>query len=193
MDIFRVLLRWQGFSGGPGYSAFYFAGGGGLISDAQQVADRVGNAVESLQPILPGSVQLQVETEVQVLNSDTGEVQDYRIIDPPGPRSGSGTGSYSGASGGVINWRTDDLRNGRRIRGRTFIVPLAGSAYDAQGTLSTAAITALQDFASDVAGVDFDSELGVWSRPVGGSGGVFATVTGFNVPDMAAILRSRRD
>lgn len=193
MDMLKVSVRWTGFVGAPGYSNFYFAGGGGLISDAQQVTDRVHTALGSLTGGLPSSVTLNIDPEVEVIDSDTGVIQGYQQVDPDNAISGTGTGGYSGPSGGVVNWRTDDLRNGRRIRGRTFIVPMDGDSYESDGTLSTAALTQLNNFASVLRTGDFDSELGVWSRPVGGSGGVFATVTGHSVPDMAAVLRSRRD
>lgn len=193
MEILRVQVRWDGFLGAPGYSSFYFAGGGGLVSDAQQVADRVADAFDGLFSVLPTGVAADVQSEVEVIDSDTGTIIDFREITPEASRNGTGTGGYSAASGGVVNWRTNDVRFGRRIRGRTFIVPMAGTAYEADGTLSTAGRSALQSFGSTMVGGDIDSEFGVWSRPRDGSGGVFASATGYSVPDMAAVLRSRRD
>ena len=193
MDMFRVTARWAGFSGAPGYSNFFFATGGGLISDAQQVADRVRSAFGQLPPSLPQGTTVTIQPEVAVIDSDTGELTRYETITPGTTVSGTATGAYSGASGAVINWRTNDVRFGRRIRGRTFIVPLGSGAYDSTGTLSSGTLEDLNDFASVLVGGDLDSELGVWSRPRDGGGGVFATVVSATVPDMAAVLRSRRD
>lgn len=193
MDIFRVQARWSGFTGSPGYSSFYFAGGGGLVSDAQQVADRVAAGFVEIAQHLPTGVAVQVESDVEVLDSDTGVLSAYQSIDPPAPTVGTRTGSYSAASGAVINWNTQDVRFGRRIRGRTFLVPLSNASYDEGGTLSASALTQINDMADTIRGTDLDSEFGVWSRPRNGAGGVFATVTGHRVPDMAAVLRSRRD
>lgn len=193
MDIIRILVRWTGFNGAPGYSSFHFAGGGGLISDAQQVADRVYSAFNEISAMLPEDVTITIESEAQVLNSDTGLLQGFLQVDPLGTISGTADGGYSAASGAVVNWRTDDVRFGRRIRGRTFIVPIGGIYYGDDGTLTTGALSDLNSFATTMRGFDLDSELGVWSRPIDGAGGVFATVTGHNVPDMAAVLRSRRD
>jgi len=92
-----------------------------------------------------------------------------------------------------VNWRTNDYRFGRRIRGRTFMVPLNSNAYEGDGTLSTAARGDLQTFADTMVSGTGGAEFGVWSRPRNGAGGVFATVTSGTVPDMAAVLRSRRD
>lgn len=193
MDMLRITARWSGFLGAPGYSNFFFAGGGGLISDAQQVADRVQDAFSRLSFVLAGPVSVAIEPEAAVIDSDTGEVTDYQAITPDGTITGGGSGTFAGPVGSVVNWRTNDLRNGRRIRGRTFLVPLSSEAFDTNGTLTEAARLASTGFAETLVGGDFDSEFGVWSRPVGGSGGVFATATGFSVPDMAAVLRSRRD
>lgn len=193
MDILRVQVRWTGFSGAPGYTALHFAGGGGLITDAQQVAERVDSALAQLSPVVAAGVDFAVDTEVARLDSDSGEMLEVLGVTGMSGRTGSATGPYSAASGAVINWRTNDVRFGRRIRGRSFIVPLGNTAYDSQGTLAGPTLASLGSFASEIVGGDFDSEFGVWSRPKDGTGGVFATVTSYNVPDMAAVLRSRRD
>lgn len=193
MDMLRITARWAGFPGAPGYSNFFFAGGGGLIGDQNQVADRIANAFKGVSNHLAAGTSITIEPEAAVVDSDTGEVTDFRNIDPIAPITSSGSGSYAGPAGAVVNWRTSDLRNGRRIRGRTFMVPLATSAFDNTGSLAPAALTGLNAFASAIRAGDLDSEFGVWSRPINGSGGVFATVTSHSVPDMVAVLRSRRD
>lgn len=193
MDMLKVTAQWSGFTGAPGYSTFYFAGGGGLISDAQQVADRVRGAFDTVKGIFPGSVKVAISPEVSVVDAATGVASAIRTITPGAVVAGSGTGNYSAASGAVVTWRTSDLRFGRRILGRTFLVPLAQGAYDADGTLSAPGMVNLNNFATALRGVDFDSEFGIWSRPRNGSGGVFASVDGHTVRDKVAVLRSRRD
>ena len=198
MDMLRVTARWTGFSGAPGYSNFFFSSGfvdGGLLGDeAQSLADRVAASFDAMSQLLPRSVSVTVEPEVPVIDSDTGMAQSYNTITPPEAVSGEGTDNeYASPAGAVVTWRTDDLRNGRRIRGRTFLVPIRAYAYESDGTLRDSTLTHLRNFADTMLGGELDGDLGVWSRPVGGSGGVFATVTGYTVPDMVAILRSRRD
>lgn len=203
MDILRITARWTGFLGAPGYSNFHFttdAGfwDGGILGDSAQAAaddaaERVGGALTRLGSILPSGVKIVLETEADVLNSDTGETIGSIEVDAYSA-TGSGTaGGYSAASGAVVNWRTNDFRFGRRIRGRSFIVPLAGSAYEADGTLTSSAITSLRGFGDQIVSGGSDPQFGVWSRPRNGTGGVFATATSATVPDMAAVLRSRRN
>lgn len=196
-------MRWTGFPGAPGYSNFFFStdGGfwdGGIIGDnaqaaAEDAALSVNTAFGRITNLLPAGVTISREAEAPVIDSATGET--VGLIDLPGTpaREGAGTGGYSGPSGAVVNWRTTDYRFGRRIRGRTFLVPLDGSAYEDDGTLTDDALSDLRGFGNDIIDVGGGTEFGVWSRPRNGSGGVFATVTGSNVPDLAAVLRSRRD
>lgn len=203
MDILRITARWTGFTGAPGYSAFHFTtdGGfwdGGLLGDSAQVAadgaaNRVRDAFSEINSILPGGVSIAAESEAEILDSDSGEI--IGMVSVPSNRVNASPtgGGWSGASGAVVNWRTNDYRFGRRIRGRTFIVPLSGGAYEDDGTLESSTISSLNGFALEMINGEGPATFGVWSRPRDGGGGVFATVTNHSVPDMAAVLRSRRD
>lgn len=203
MDILRITARWSGFTGAPGYSSFHFNtdGGfwdGGLLGDAaQQAADgaaaRVTEAFSDLSSLLPQGVRIDIESEAQILDSDTGEIIGFAEVPPGATSGGSGGGGWSAASGAVVNWRTNDYRFGRRIRGRTFLVPLNGSSYEGDGTLSNTARLAIANFGSEMVEGEGSAGFGVWSRPRNGVGGVFASVVSYNNPDMAAVLRSRRD
>lgn len=203
MQILRVSALWTGFTGAPGYSNFHFAADpgfwdGGIIGNGAQVAaqaasERVADAFFELLMDLPEGVRVSTESEVELLDSDSGEILGAIEVEPRATTVTYSSGGYSAATGGVVNWRTNDYRNGRRIRGRTFVVPLNGNAYEEDGTLSSSARGNLQDFAAAIIGGGDAPEFGVWSRPINGSGGVFATVVSAQVPDMAAVLRSRRD
>src|SRR4029453_7908743 len=105
-------------------------------------------------------------------------------------------GNFAAGSGAVVNWKTQNLRNNRKIRGRTFMVPYSSAAMDAQGTLDTTKLTAVRTATGNMISAFGTSALVVWCRPTtqGGSDGVAATVTGYTIPDMAAGLPPpRRD
>lgn len=193
MAIHRVSVLWTGFHGAPGYSNFFFSGDGSG-GNAEEARDRVVAFFNGMNQLLPSDVNYNVEGEVAVLDEQTGAVTDYILVelDPDGG-FGTSSGGYSAASGAVVTWNTNGVRNGRRVRGRTFIVPLGGNTYEDNGTLLASTILDIQAAAQELVGVNFDSRFGVWSRPGTSGGGAFYEVTGFRVPDMSAILRSRRD
>lgn len=193
MTIYRTTTVWSGFSGAPGYTNFYFQGtGDGESVDA--VLTRTHAFWNEIKAYLPGPVTLQVSGEVARIDETTGMVEAFLNGMPPASVKGVPTGNYAGPSGACVTWSTGAVRNGRRVKGRTFIVPLANAAFDSDGTLGVAALgdlntaaTAMRDPASP--------NLGVWSRPSarGAADGIFHFVTGHRITDKAAVLRSRRD
>lgn len=193
MAITRITATWTGFNGAPGYSNFFFnAFGGGDVVDLE--VGRVRAFFNALAIRLPSSVTVNVDGEAAVLDEASGELIGYaNASEQPAAVIGSGSGSYSGPSGAVIHWQTDAVAKGRRLRGRTFLVPLSGAVYESDGTLTAPVIEDIQDAADLLIGDGTGPELVVWSRPVDGAGGTIGTVTGHRVPDMAAVLRSRRD
>lgn len=193
MAIHRVTVQWNGFVGAPGYSNFFFAGAATSV-EADASVLRVAQFFTQLSSVLPSDIVLDFPDEVENVDEATGALTGYAarsasaMFTPP-----AGVGGYSAPSGGVISWLTDTVNRGRRVRGRTFIVPLDGDSYDDTGSLTPAATTALRNAADALIGEPGGSELVIWSRPRLGAGGVAAPVTSASVPDLAAVLRSRRD
>ena len=193
MAIRRITARWTGFTGAPGYSVFHFAEGGN-VPDAGTARTRVKAFFDAVAAILPADVSIQVDPSVQVLDEATGVMTDIEDDDTNiTPTNGIGGSGYSAPSGAVINWRSQAVVNGRLVRGRTFLVPLAGASYEADGTLTSVAIGRLRDAGNEMVTGDFANAFGIWSRPRAGAGGSFHTANSFNIPDKAAVLRSRRD
>lgn len=193
MAIHRVTVTWSGFPGAPGYTNFFFTGDGSGGAAAASRSRVVGFFNEA-NVLLPIDVSFVIEGEVAVIDELTGSVTDYiAVVSDPAPGNGGMSGGYSAASGAVVTWNTAGVVNGRRVRGRTFIVPLGGGAYQSDGSLSSTTISTLQDAATELVGNGFDSGFGIWSRPKASAPGTFWEVNGFRVPDMSAVLRSRRD
>jgi hypothetical protein len=195
----KVKVRWGGFNGSPGWSNFFFDTGDETFhtpADAVPVADKVATFITAIKPQLPPTVTLTIQSDVEAVSAATGELLNVHSAGARSPVNGTATAQgYSAASGAVITWRTAGVRNGRRVRGRTFLVPCVGGLFDTDGTIQPTKLTAIQDAANalftDVGGLS----LGVWSRPSapGASDGQFFPVVSASVPDMAAVLRSRRD
>ena len=200
--ILKVSTRWSGFPGAPGYTNLYFrdfgtGGANGADPDATQAlsaVNRVAAFFDGNKLIFPASLRINVEANVDVHESTTGELVNAISVAAPATISGAGTGGHSGASGAVINWKTAGIRNGRRIRGRSFIVPLAGVCYEPDGTLTSGTVNGLTTTANALAASTNNPDLGVWARPTapGATDGQWSAVTSASVPDLAAVLRSRR-
>lgn len=202
-QLLRVKARWDGFTGAPGYSVLHFREFTGdpqgeldfTIEDATGAVDRTRGFFGALAALLPDSVRITPESDVDVIEDTTGKLVDSLTSTSGGTVDGTASGSYSAASGAVVNWRTGGIRNGRRIRGRTFLVPLASSCYNDSGVLLPSVQNTIQTAANSLAGIGGSPDLFVYARPStkGGSDGSASRVTSANVPAMGAILRSRRD
>lgn len=201
--ILRVKALWSGFNGAPGYSVFHFRDfttgedGFPVEADALSAAQRVTTFFDTFKGYLPRVVTVRVEPELELIEESNGQMIDIVSITSPAAVTGGALAAttYSAASGAVVNWRTQGVRNGRRVRGRTFVVPLASDAYESNGTLGTNALTQLRTAADALVNGAGSPDLGVWARPTapGASDGNWFVANSAFVPDMAAVLRSRRD
>lgn len=197
--MFKVKVRWQGFTGSPGWSNFYFDGQGDSFlapEDAPIVAGRVSTFLTNIKGMFPNTVQWKIQSDVEAISAATGELLNvHAITDIPVITGSGGTAGYSAASGFVVTWRTAGVRNGRRVRGRTFLVPAASISYGTDGTIESVTLGTLTTQATTLAGIGGTSPLQVWSRPStpGASDGTNFDVSSVSVPDLAAVLRSRRD
>lgn len=193
MAITRVTAEWTGFSGAPGYTNFYFrAFGGGDFVNLETARTR--SFFTAVSTFLPGGITINVQQEAAILDEVTGELINYVQADePPAAVNGTAAGNWSAASGAVVTWNTEAIARGRRLRGRTFVVPVALAAYDTSGTLSTSFITALNTAAGNLIGDGTGPQAVIWSRPRGGTGGSVGDITSSRVADRVSVLRSRRD
>jgi hypothetical protein len=201
--IARVSMRWNGILGAPGYSNFHFrefgwdALGDISVPEAQSCIDRVDDFAEVVKAWLPYNTNLTVSNDVEIIDAENGELVGSLggVADAPHVSPQALGQTYAGPVGAVVNWKTGGIRNGRRIKGRTFLVPLNGGVFDTNGTLAAGLITSLTTGAAALAANDVNGDLGVWARPTapGATDGVWTVVSSSNVPDLAAVLRSRRD
>lgn len=206
-QIIRVKIDWSGFQGAPGLTALYFRdfeGGEDQVPFMQQAVTKAELFTTEVAKKVPSGVTLKVATDCELLNAEDGELLDVRsVTSAPGKSNASyASQAYSAASGAVINWRTGSVHRSRRVKGRSFIVPLAGNAFEANGTLHADTITTLQAGATALLNTASSPDFGIWARPqrVKNSDGTTTLIpngqwyvaTSSNVPDMSAVMRSRR-
>lgn len=191
--VFLVTAVWTGFTGSPGYTTLAFEQNG---SDQETVDASVANARALLDAdpgALASNTHIKVQQEVREYNDATGALTAiHSATDDPADIVGSGGAQGPSPAGMVISWGTVGINRGRLVRGRTFFVPLAASSFQSDGTLNNTTVSNFAAAANDYWN-DVDSTPSIWSRPVSGAGGAAFAITSSHIPDMSAVLRSRRD
>ena len=183
-DVDKLIVRWDGFTGAPGYSVFHAAPGGA-------VRDSIFAFFDSIKVNIPAGVSLTIPTTGDTYDVATGELTGTWS-------SGSGTtlitcsgGAQNvGNAGACVTWRTPGIAEGHKVRGRTFLVPLSVANYATNGTLDDAVVAALRSYASALVSAAAP-QFSVWHRPKAGAGGSLHQINAATVTDRAAILRSR--
>lgn len=187
MTMNRVRCVWSNWPGAPGYSNFYV---GTTITDHTPIR----TFFNVVKDYLPAAVTITVPTSGDQIAEATGLITGtYSATVTGGAVNGAAgnSGSYPGMAGAQVQWQTSAIIAGRRPLGKTFLVPLIGSAFDTNGSLSSAALTALQNGATALIAA-LSGEMKVWSRPRPTIAGANVTVTAARIPDLAIALRSRR-
>lgn len=185
-NIARVRTTWQGNAiVGPGVTTFYFD------EAASGYLTRVNGFWNALKNVICVGINLQTANTGDLLDENTGAITGTWTDGTSSTVATLQSGNYAAGVGARIKWQTNGIRGKRRVRGSTFVVPLTVAAYDAGGTLSTTVIDACNTAAGlMIAGGS--SGFGIWSRPVGGTGGQLSDVVGYQTLDQVSWLRTRR-
>jgi hypothetical protein len=196
MATLRVIkCVWTGVSGLPGVNTFY------ATSDPSSPTTPIRAFYDAIKAQLAPGVSIQVPSSGDTIEETTGEITGSWSVTPaPAVVVSGGSGVYAAPVGAVVNWHTDGIVNGRRVRGKTFLVPLDGDAFQSDGSLGVTALGVIRAAADALAAAA--DPISVWHRPtlaspgpppVYNADGEGFTVNAASVPDMAAVLRSRRD
>lgn len=190
----RVVLVWNGPQVvGGGVTVLHYNGDAGTPPIAA-----IATALTAQSKLIPSGVTVQVPGNGDVIEDSTGTLVDVWAAAGGATIAGNGSAQCAAGVGANISWLTPAIVGGRRLRGRTFIVPLAlrdpGSGdefYDTDGTLGTVCRGRITTLATDLLAA---GPLAVWHRPTtkGGSDGTSAICSGSRVPDRVSTLRSRR-
>lgn len=195
----KVTINWTGFPGGPGYTNLYFRDFTGSGNIDQAVVDgavtKTDAFLAAVRPLIPTTVTVGVAPTIEEIEETDGSLVGFWTGTPAAAAVGSGGTSYVGPAGACISWYTNVVRNSRRIRGRTFIVPASTGTFDTDGTITSTRMGNLNTAATGIIDPTGTGDLGVWSRPSapGATDGVWAVAASYRVQDKAAVLTSRRD
>lgn len=194
----KVTINWTGFTGAPGYTNLYFRNSTPGVINQTVVDNAISKThtwIQAWDDALPNTVTLTVDPTVDEINDTNGSLVAFWTGTPGSANVGGSTLTYSAVSGACVNWYTSTVRNGRRIRGRTFMVPIGSNGMDTNGTLNNTSRTAWITATGVLTAASGDARLVVWGRPSApaATDGVSAEVTSFTIPDKVAYLSSRRD
>jgi hypothetical protein len=201
-SIWQITWLWSGFIGSPGYTNLFFAAPVGDPAEALAAATKSRLLWTNVAGALPSNVELSLVTDVKLLDEVDGETLGIVTVSGIGNVSGSGGGQGPSPVGGCIDWPTVTLHGGRRMQGRTFLVPLGVLAYQADGSLNAATISGIA-IAAEAMRTASGPAFGVWGRPRKAQvaplppkpaiAGLWGPAVSSRVPDKAVVLRSRRD
>jgi hypothetical protein len=202
MPLARVNCAWQNWPGAPGVTTFF------LSTLSQANIDAFRTFFNSIAGLIPSNLTIQVPGSGDYIDETDGSISGtWAVGTTPAVVNGSGAGAYAGNAGLLIHWLTNGIVGGRRLRGKTFIVPTIATTFETNGSPTSAAITTLTN-AGNALLTAVGSGMAVWSRPVvahtkydpktgqgtgvPGRTGSYSAVNGIRVPDLAISLRSRR-
>lgn len=187
----RINAVWSGFVGAPGLSTFY-------CLDPATFRPALIAFWTSLAPALPGVVTVTVESQGDLVDDVTGDITGSWTDGTDSPHLGGTTGRYAAPSGACVNWKTTAVIGGRRVQGRTFIVPLGGTSTDFDGSLDPTVLATLRTASAALVAAT-PGQMQILHKPTlagspsGPTPGQAVAVAFAQVPDLVAVLRSRRD
>ncbi len=198
MALSRISVAWQNWPGAPGVSQFYYGTAAGNLPTQNNI-DAIRSFFNALAAFIPTGLTITVpKTGDQINQTDGKIIGTWDVPVQPAVVTGGGTGNYAGNAGAVVHWLTPVVVAGRRVRGRTFIVPLVSTAFDASGSLGPSFINAATPAAQALVS-QADGAPSVWARPFHDPTGKrpdrpgsLAQVTSIRIPDLAVSQRSRR-
>jgi hypothetical protein len=193
MALARINCAWQNWPGAPGVTTFYTQG-----APFSTDIDGIRAFFDAIKAYLPTGLTIQVPTSGDMINEADGKITtSWTTVATPAVVTGSNVGTYAGNAGACVHWLTAGVVAGRRVRGRSFLVPLVG-AFEANGSLAATPLSTITSAAAAL--VTAATSLAVWARPFTpepgdnkpARAGTLHDVIGSRVPDLAVSLRSRR-
>jgi hypothetical protein len=203
VSIGRVNVAWQNWPGAPGLTQLYMTN-----TNMQVTVDAMRAFFDAVKALLPSGLTITVPASGDILQEADGTITGtWTVATPPLVVSCTGAGAYAGNAGGVVHWLTSTVVGGRRVRGRSFLVPTIATTFETNGSLTAGAISTINTAAAALYAAATPNFL-VWSRPVkahteydpvtgqptsvAARAGSTAVVNAHRVPDLAISLRSRR-
>lgn len=197
MTIRQYPVSWTGLVGGTGYSFFY-------TSTAVDISGVISPLFDAIKAFFPGPLVWKFPGLYRELDETNGQLTNVVQGADAGSVAATGTNAYIPQAGAQIRWNTSGFPHGRRVVGRTYLVPLHSSYYGINGLITSTTANTI-NAAADALRSRAGGELSVWHRPILEKNpdptlpdivkrpGSRWPVTGTVCPTKSATLNSRRD
>jgi hypothetical protein len=193
VKLHRVVVEWNGPQVvGRSVNVLHFDG----TEQAAPPVAAVRSAYAALANRFPSGITITVPGAGDSIESTTGALSGVWSATPPAQVVATGGGNAAAGVGVCVGWLTGGIVTGirgpRKLRGRTFLVPLAAANYATDGTIDSVVLGEIQTWGNAMIAA---GGLGIWHRPTtaGGSDGNSYGVLTAKVRDKVAYLSSRRD
>lgn len=180
----KIPVRWDGLSDLPGYSLFYCSASTDVTTDLATYF----NAIKSLFPsgltwYIPGAGDTVDDATGAINGTWTGTSASVAATVAGQP--------YASGVGAFTSWNTSLVVGRRRLRGKTFLAPLYGGAYNSSGQVNISVQGALNSAAATLVAA---AKLVIWHRPtkVIHTGGLSGLIVSTSTSPQVTSLRSRR-
>ena len=170
---------------GGGVSTFY------LEESTTGFLPDIANFFDAIDLTVTGGITWSFPNSGDLIDVATGALSGTWTEAAEADVISTGSGVHAAGVGTRVTWRTSGIRNGRRVVGSTFIVPLHTGSYATDGTIDTSTLTLLRNSAASLV-TDLAGAMQIYSRPMPGLVGQASPVTAAVVPDKVSWLRSRR-
>lgn len=199
-ELARINVVWSGWSGGPGINRLVFSRGfpaGSWDAEAvDDITDGLHTAYTAFFNNMGVGIKANIDNYVTLFDSASGENTGV-VVGTTTRATISGPGaaqSEAFATMFLAQFQTGEWINGRQLRGRAFLGPVAGNSVTDQGLVNDGTRTAIAAaWTALLSGVG--ARLAVYQRPGPNNAGVgaYADVQRVTCAAKPAILRSRRD
>lgn len=191
--VLRYNVAWSIPNAGPSVNVIHIAGQIETGIDAVNGALRTFYASQAAR--LPDNISISMPTEVIEIDNATGEMVATAALANQSVVTGTSTAGWGAGLGARIVWGTSTVRFGRRVRGSTFLVPLANTSFDTNGRVADATRTAIVTAADNLRTTlgTLSKDLVVYSRPtVKHPVGTVSSITSTTVSAVPGTLRGRK-
>lgn len=187
VDVQRVRIQWSGTTVvGSGVTTLH------TTEDAASLISEFRLVLASMSSAIPNGTTITFPTSGETIDSASGDATGAWTAPAVGAVGGADAGKWSSGVGLRIAWGTNVYASGRRVKGSTFVVPMAAAAFSSSGTPDATMLSAWNGLISTFVG-NVSPGFCIYSRPSAAhpTGGVAAVTTGV-IPPKVSWLYSRR-